>query len=78
MSDLKGIPARIKENIMVLPSKGGVSEFCKGKEGFVAPERTKNSSGILHFVWLEPWSDGMGGSGRDVYYVPAFSIELLE
>ena len=37
MSDLKGIPARIKENVMVLPREGGVSEFCKGKEGFVAP-----------------------------------------
>jgi len=77
MDEDKRIPARINANVMALPSKGGISDFRSGREGFVHPETTKNSFGSPHFVWLEDWNDGMGGSGCDIYYVPAFAVELL-
>ncbi len=72
------IPARIKNNVMILPSKGGVSEFLKDKRGLVRPDITYNSFGSPCYVWAEPWHDGMGGSGSDIYYVPAFAVELLK
>jgi len=72
-----GIAARIKENVMVLPTTGGVSNFLKGKEGFVYSETSKNSTGTEHYLWIEVWNDGMGGSGTDRYYVPAFAVKLI-
>ena len=63
------VPARIKDNVMVLPSRGGVSDFPKGKDGFVRPETTKNSFGTTCYVWITSY---------DNYYVPAFAIELLQ
>ena len=75
--DDRASPARIKENVMALPSNGGISDFLSGRKGFVHPETTKNAFGTTHYVWMEDWNDGMGGSGRDIYYVPAFAVELL-
>ena len=71
------IQARIKENVMVNPSNacgGGVGEFHKGKEGFVRPDKIVNWYGTAHYVWMEDWGDDMG---TDIYYVPAFAVELL-
>lgn len=67
------IPARINVSVMVTPEKsGGAVEFRSGKEGFVRPETTRNAFGTPHYVWKTEWQDG-----QDVYFVPAFAVDLL-